>query len=381
MASDNISIEDLRRMGFSTGPSMASGSGSNEPSSFGNPVTNSFFGINYMQTPLPVPINKDHYGLVFFTRPQLNLQSRNLKNVRKYYPLLTTETLSVHRAVRCYLDPRLQVLEQTIDASGETMGLKCPLVDPTNAFIPLLTNHIDSISGFPDILLPIYNSPEGQYRESHSMVDGTAANYSAYNITATFRNSRGDPITKIFDFWEHYISHVFEGLLAPYPDMMIANVLDYNTRIYRLILDPSKRTVVSIGACGAAFPFNVPRGTQFDFNAEKPYNDANAKVQIQFQANGAIYDDEILVWSFNRVVGAFNPGMRSADTRASSMMRIPGDFMEVFNCRGYPYINPTTRELEWYTTKEYYQSITADSEIARDVLDSYLMADDPRLIT
>ena len=290
--------------------------------------------------------------------------------------------MNVLRAVRCYLDPRLQAFSlPEVDVTGAAMSLKCPLVDPLNPFISLLTNHIDSLSGMPDVLLPTYNSPEGQYREVHSMVDGTAVNYSAYNITATFRNSRGDPITKLFDYWSHYIGHVFEGLLAPYGDMMLGNLLDYNTRIYRLILDPSKSTVVSIGACGAAFPINVPRGSQFDFNNEKPYNDANAKVQIQFQANGAMYDDEILIWSFNKVVECFNPSMHRSK-REGMMKPIPRELMEVFNCRAYPYIDPTTRKLLWYVTNEYYEQITAESETVRDALDSMMQnsLDDARLV-
>lgn len=374
MASDNISIEDLRRLGFASAPSMNAGRGEEIPSSFGNPVTNSFFGINHMQTPLPVPMNKDHYGMVFFTRPLLNLQSANLKNVRRYYPLLTTEEKSVHRAVRCMLDPRLQVFgQESTDVTGTSMGLNCPLIDPLNAFMPLLSNHIESFSGVPDTLIPIYDSPQGQYREQHTMVDGTAINYSAYNITATFRNSRGDPITKLFDYWVHYMGHVFEGLLVPYTDMMIANLIDYQTRVYRLILDPSRTTVVGIWACGAAFPLSVPRGAQFDYNIEKPYNDASAKVQIQFQANGSIVDDEILVWSFNRVVGAFHPSMRTEVTREQSMAKISREEMAVFNCRAYPRIDPQTRELEWWVTKEYYAAIINDSDRAREVLDSWAM--------
>lgn len=377
MATTNsLSMNDLRRQGYGSGPSMGSGTADPASSSFGNPVTNSFFGINYMQTPLPVPMNKDHYGLTFFTRPQLNMQSANLKNVRKYYPLLTTEMLSVHRAVRCMLDPRLQVWGDSQDVTGDGMGVDCPLIDPLNAFMPLLTNHLESLSGFPDVVIPHYDSPEGQYRESQSIVDGTAANYSAYNITASFRNSRGDPITKIFDFWEHYATHVFEGLLVPYSDMLIANVIDYNTRIYRLLLDPSKTTVVGIAACGAAFPTNIPRGSQFDYNIDKPYNDANAKVQIQFQANGAIWDDEILVWSFNHVVGCFNPGMTTAAVRAREMVKVPRDLMSIFNCRAYPRINPQTRELEWWVTKSYYNSIAQDSKAARALLDA-LVASQP----
>lgn len=373
MASDNISIEDLRRLGFASGPSQRSDIETDAPSSFGNPITNSFFGINHMQTPLPVPMNKDHYGMVFFTRPMLNLQSANLKNVRRYYPLLTTETKSVHRAVRCMLDPRLQVWGNEVNVSGDAMGLECPLIDPLNPFMPLLSNHIESFSGVPDVVVPFYNSPEGQYREVHTMVDGTVINYSLYNITATFRNSRGDPITKLFDYWTHYMGHVFEGLLVPYTDMMLANLIDYQSRIYRIILDPSRLKVVGIWACGASVPAMLPAGSRFDFNIEKPYNDATSKIQMQFQCNGSIVDDEILVWSFNRVVGAFNPSMRTQNSREQNMVRLKQEEMAVFNCRAYPRIDPQTRDFEWWVTQEYYNAVIRDSARAQEVLNSWAM--------
>ncbi|MGZ7196756.1 hypothetical protein ACXWOC_11260, partial [Streptococcus pyogenes] len=51
-----------------------------------------------------MPINKTHYGYVFFTRPQLNMQTNNIKHVRNLLPLLTTQDKSIHRAIRCYLD-------------------------------------------------------------------------------------------------------------------------------------------------------------------------------------------------------------------------------------------------------------------------------------
>ncbi len=97
----DIDFELLRGMGFRSNMPALGAPTDKVPSSFGQPVTNSTFGINYMQTPLPVPMNKDHYGLTFFTRPQLNLQTKNLLRLREMIPLLTTDELSVFRAIRC----------------------------------------------------------------------------------------------------------------------------------------------------------------------------------------------------------------------------------------------------------------------------------------
>jgi hypothetical protein len=45
------------------------------------------------------------------------------------------------------------------------------------------------------------------------------------------RNTRGDPIVYLFYVWAFYQSLVFQGLMVPYPDYIVHNRLDYNTRI------------------------------------------------------------------------------------------------------------------------------------------------------
>lgn len=365
----DFDISTLKGMGYGSNlPITQAEDPGRVPSSFGQPVTNSFFGINYMQTPLPVPMNKDHYGLTFFTRPQLNLQSGNLIKLREMFSLLTTDELSVFRAVRCMLDPRLQLYQSSADATGDSMEVPCKLIDPYNPFMPLLTNHLVSLSGFPDKVAPVYRSPPGQYQEVHSLIDGTTKNYTAYSISATFRNSRGDPITKLFDAWITYAASVFEGTAVPYVDMLLGGLIDYNTRVYRITLDPSKRFVSGIAACGAAFPTSTPKGQQYDYNIDKPYNDANNQITIQFEANGAIWDDDILIYSFNSLVGAFHPHMRNEKARLN-MKLIPYSLASYFNCRAYPRINPQTRELEWWTSNEYFNSV---EKIANEAIENLI---------
>jgi len=89
-------------------------------------ISNTLYGLNH-HTQKPVTIeNRDSYGLTFITRPQLNLTTTNLRNIRFLYSLLTNNDKSVHRYVRNMLDPRLHYNKIT-----------CPLVDPHMAFIPV----------------------------------------------------------------------------------------------------------------------------------------------------------------------------------------------------------------------------------------------------
>ena len=346
----DFSLQDMAQLRFNTQGIVKYNS---DPYTSSNSVaiTNFAYGLNHRQQAPAIPMNKDNYGLTFFTRPQLNMTSPNLRSDRIMVPLLTTTDKSWHRAVRCLLDPRLYY------APGEESGgaIKCPLVDPMQAFIPLLTNALKSISGWPDTEVPTWTSPAGIYKEEWSIADGNSKHYGAFDLTATFRNFRGDAISKMFHYWCHYQSLVFEGRLSPYADMIAGNEIDYQTRIYRIILDPSMSKVQNIAACGAAFPVASPMGAKFDFSSEKPYNDANSDIQIPFRCMGFIADDDILIRTFNTTVGIFNPDMYG-EALGGAMVKLPLTEIEMFNFRGYPYINPDTFEMEWYVPAELYQA-------------------------
>jgi len=308
-----------------------------------------FLGINHRQTPAPIPINKDNYGLVFFTRPQLNLSTENISAERFLGPLLTNQAESIQRIVRMYLDPRL-------GATGDNYS--CPFVDNKNAFMPLLTNHCISCTGWQDVLLDTYTSQPGVYKEVYSQVDGVFKNYTPYDITATFRNMQGDPITLLMLVWAFYQAAVFEGKLVPYPDFLVKNEIDYNTRIYRLVLDQNKRFVQKIACTGASYPINVPIGNAFNFEVETPINEANKEITINFKSVGARYMDDIIVHDFNKVVGIFNSSMRLSDmSKSKNMVKVPIDELQVFNNRGYPRIDPDTKELQWYVDKDDYNNV------------------------
>jgi hypothetical protein len=320
-------------------------------------IGNNLYGINHRQIPSMVPMNKDSYGLTFFVRPQLNFQSDNIRNYRLLYPLLTDNTISIQRFVRATLDPRL--LYGYGQGKTKTPAIKCPIVDNTNAFIPVLTNNLNSISGWPDTVAPTFSSKEGLYGEVYSQVDGIVRNYGAFDIDATFRNTKGDPIVYMFYAWLHYMSMVYEGLMVPYPDFIIENEIDYNTRIYRLVLDSEKRYVTKIAATGVSFPVSIPLGQFFDFNKDKPYNDQSSDITIRFRCLGAQYQDDILVKEFNATVALFNPDMKDGKRDASMMKittRIATEMNEPLmlfrlNNRGYPRISPNNYELEWWFYK------------------------------
>ncbi len=306
-------------------------------------IGNSFYGINHRQIPTALLANRERYGYTFFTRPQLNLQSANIRAQRLFYPLLTKDVNTVQNYVRSILDPRI------------ALTLNPSLCDPYNGFIPVLTNNLKAISGWDDYIAPTFTSDEGNYKESVSFVDGNILNFQTYDIDCTFRNTRGDPIIYMIYIWLLYQSFVFEGIMSPYPDMIIENEIDYNTRIYRLVMDKSNTFVRKILATGASFPITLPLGNFFDYTSDSPTNSEIYDFTIRFRCMGITYQDDILIKEFNEVTEIFNPSMRSAN-RANDMVQVPKALLVVFNNRGYPRINPATYELEWYVSKQMYNA-------------------------
>lgn len=313
-------------------------------------VGDTFYGINHRLMPNVLPINKDHYGMTFFTRPTMNMSRDNLRMCRQMIRLLSDRKESLYRIIRVLLDPSIERYDSSISS---------PFVDNRMAFIPFLTDTLISLSGWPDVEAPTYNSPEGMYKESYSFVDGVTQNYTTYNIQASFRNIHGDPVTNLFLYWLHYMSLVFQGLMTPYPQYLIHNEIDYMTRIYRLVLDHTRTYVTKIAACGAAFPYAVSIGAAFNFEAERPINNSNDQITIPFKCMGAMYQDDILIDEFNRTVGFFNSAMRDSN-RAGQCTKIPQKYLILFNHRGYPRINPDTMELEWWVDSGTYNSVIND---------------------
>lgn len=315
---------------------------------YSSSVASALYGINHRGTPGAVPINRDYHGLVLFTRPQLNLTDENLRAVRSMTPLLTTEPVSIQRMVRKLLDPRLE-------------DLPCPLVDDKNAFIPILTNHALTLSGFPDPYVSMKLSKPGVYKEVFGHVDEMVDVFGAYDINVSFRNMVGDPITLMIYTWLKYMSAVFLGEMMPYPDFLAANEIDYNTRIWRLVLDKNKKHVTKIACTGASNPVNVPYAAAFDFAHDKPINSANDSLNFKFQSFAAYYSDPILVHEFNKTVAIFNPDMIPGDDGLPIGRVVKLDFavLEQFNNMGYLRIDPGTKELEVWVSEFEYEAIMA----------------------
>lgn len=328
-------------------------------SAVGNPgvaITETLYGLNHRSLANSIPINKDYFGLAFFTRPDLRLTRDNLLKLRKFYPMLTSRENSLPRAIRAMLDFR----HNDRGAGHNNESYPCGLIDPKQAFIPLLTNQLVSMSGWPDIELPTHTSEAGVYGEQFSFADGIAEVYRTWDMTANFRNIPGDPITSMFYYWLLYAQAVFEGTLTPYADNVVTNTIDYQTRIYRVVLDSTKRFVQKIACTGASFPTSVPMGMSFNFETDTPINRLD-QIPINFRCIGAEYMDDMIIHDFNAAVCIANNDMLPDQRQNAGMTKVPTEYIYLFNHLGYPYINPTTFELEWWVYTNTFLELTGNS--------------------
>jgi len=309
-------------------------------------LSNTFYGLNIVGRNAAIPVNTENHGYTFFTRPLMNMSAENLSVDRVLSSLLQDSPYSVQRMIRIYLDPLLS-----------TFNVTSPGVDNLNPFIPLLSNNLVSLSGWPDFTVQTQTTQPGLYREDYTYVDDVPYNYESYTLQASFRNIAGDPISFMFLIWGWYMGLVYEGRIMPHPDLVMMNEIDYQTRIYRLVMDQSRTYVTRIGATGASFPVAAPIGTIFDFEgdgSESPFTTANNQLSVPFRCMGFTYYDHILVYEFNTLGETFNNKLKD-ENRERTMTKLKRNEREFFNYGAYPRINEFNMELEWWVTNEVYR--------------------------
>lgn len=334
--------------------------------SYSKALSTSMYGINHRNIRTLTQHDKDHQGYVFFTRPQLNLIDDNLRKSRHFFNLMTSDKNTIFRYVRGLLDPRLGTRkDKDYNSGGETFvtgagPANIPgYLDNNNAFIVPFTNYITSCTGWPEPIVPSYTSKEGVNGEQYIQVDGRMDVNNAFDLSCSFRNPKENPILFISYYWAMYSTLVFDGTFLPDPDMLAANEIDYNTRIYRIITDETKTKVKYICATGASFITAPNIASIFNYNEGNPYLDQNRELTINFRSVGATYQDPILIDEFNKTVGIFNPDMMIIRREKllgklsgqTNYVKIPHNLLTQMNFRGYPMIDYETNELEWFIDK------------------------------
>lgn len=324
-------------------------------------ATRAMWGFNHSGPGYALPTNYDQHGYTFFTKPRLRLNDGNCVLDRSLMYLLNKDPLSIPIAVRNFLDPigggaKIAGVSPKITRTIKK-PFRSPLVDPKSPFITILSNSLLSLTGWPDIAIDTYTSPSGPLKEKWSMYDGFSKYYDEFDLNATFKNMRGDPIGLLFHSWITYGSLVMRNERAiPYYDSIIDQEKDYETRIYRLVMDQTKTYVQKIACTGASFPTATNIGSVFDYNVNEPVSDKLDNHSISFKCQGAMYYDYYIAVAFNMTVVDFNQYM-FPKYRKDHMTKITFSHRPFFRDEGYPWINLDTGELEWYVFNSRFKQV------------------------
>lgn len=351
-------------------------------------------GFNYFrQGQQQVHTNRDHMGYTFFTRPILNLTYDNLSAVPTMAALRNAPSVSYQRMVRAYLDPwqqqgrynnvpdvreRMQYTGNNPDDIHRGAALNdtdSPLVNPHNPFIPLLSNTLSSLSGWKDIALNDYTSKAGINNEQWSKVDGFFYKTEAFELSSSFKNIEGSPVMSLIHHWMEYMANCLEGRMNPYPVFIAEREYDYNTRIYRFIMDHTK-TYITQWASTIAWPSSLSYGNQFNFDASKTFIDMNGEVSVTWKCIGADINDPIMPYEFNQLVEYYCPDLAidytKYDKRTESMVVQGNNYRKLHGdekMRGLylaiPLVNYLTYELEWWISKHDYDVYVASNKYTK----------------
>lgn len=329
-------------------------------------ITNQIFGFNHRGVNTAMQHDRDNVGYTFFTRPQLCMVDYNLAKNRQFAQLLTNDRTSPYRYVRGLLDPRLgSGATNKHNAPGEVnvsaIGPEAvhPALDNSNMFVVPFTNFITSCSGWPDPVIPTYTSKPDVRGGVWGLVDGSMDINNDFDINCTFTNARTGIINWIVYYWAAYAPLVFDGVFTPYIDMIAANEIDYNTRIYRMVTDETKTFLKYIACTGASFITNIDMGKLFNFNQGDVALTNNREVSVNFKSIGAFYNDPITIDEFNKTVGYANENMRiirleklyGSISGKTNYIKVPKALLDLLNYRGYPMIDYETNEIEWFLDK------------------------------
>lgn len=313
-------------------------------------IYDTFRGLNITGRNNAVPLNTENHGYTFFTRPYLNLSEANCLVDRRLQMLLNPNPHSIERRVRAYLDPEAHKV------NGPDW---CPGVDPLQPFMPLLSNNLISLTGWEDFTLNLSTTTPGVYRDAMAYVDDVPYQFGTYDLQMTCRNIDGDPISWMMYMWEVYMGLNREGRLMPYPELVLLNEYDANSRVYRLVMDSTKTYVQRVAACGAMLPMNTPSGQGINFTgdgSETPYQTVSDQLNFSWRCMGMTIYDYILIYEFNELVQEFNDAMKDGN-RGVQTIKLGQNELNWFNFEAYPYINVEAHnELEWHVLRSTYNA-------------------------
>lgn len=336
-------------------------------------VTNPYMGFNHMMASNPTPVNREYGGLTFITRPDFNLCFDNIANSRKMSNMASQPKSSLDYSILAALDPDFELgfSDSPMEDGRRKNRLGTPFMkdimfDNLQAFIPLLSTQMLSLSGMPDQSVDNWMSEEGLMREQWGMVDSTHEINNQYSMSMSLNNPYGNPIMRMMGVWLEYMSGIKMGKFKPKMRNSIQRRIDYQSRIYGFKYDALGNITRFWTAC-VCWPMNDNAGQMANVDNTKPQLNDDTTINLNWQCIGARFDDPLYMEMFNLTVSMFNPDMmpQPGSVAAGNFIPIAEDqlvpiapqLLPLFNYYGYPHIDSLRRKLTWYVYQADYQFI------------------------
>ncbi len=208
----------------------------------------------------------------FFTRPDLNLNSTNLKLI----PFLDWVSKTEIGKMVC---DRLMYP----NTAGEGIGSLKQNYRSDSRFNILKTNVCKSVDGMKDMVLEAFETEGDLNGTQMTFSNGGDGIESIGEFTAAFNDPIGSPI-----WLEHFVQylyqhHVVKGTIAPKYKYLVNKIIDYTCSVYTFRLAEDHKTILRWSKLTGCWPTNVPMGSLNHSNEVK--NDDLEDVTITYKAN------------------------------------------------------------------------------------------------
>jgi len=316
------------------------------------------YGIDHTRNTIYMPEYENH-GISFFTRPKLNLTSSSLRTDRTLSLLDTLDTSSIAFAIRAQLDTNLtKYYKLSTD--------KSPFFNRENPFIPMLSNRLLTLNGWPDWMLDVETSEGGFFSESITYPKGHDQLTRNYDLQASFADIQGSVVLILFTMWFQYIHLVTRGTVMAYMEDIESRRMGFTSSIYRFVMDPSNRYILKWGKATGCYPRSVPLGAYFNFDSNAGHVESSMNLSIPFTVAGRVeYYDPIILKEFNMLVE------RSCTSIKNWPIATPEQKM-LLNHQCIPYIDleSGSNELQWrYKTTTAVEQALKSSDFKFEAVD------------
>jgi hypothetical protein len=297
--------------------------------------SDAMYGIDNVRNTIYMPEFESH-GFTFITRPKLNLTTVSIRQDRILSLLDTLNPESLAFAVRALLDTKLLTNYKISTKSSQ-------FLNAANPFIPIFTNRLVSLNGWPDPTIDIDTTEGGFFSESITYPHGHDQLTRNYDLNATFSDIQGSVVMMLFLVWTRYISLLTRGVVTAHPEDIDDRRMGFTSSIYRFVMDPSNRYITKWAKATGCFPRSVPLGAYFNYDSNASNVDTAMNLSVPITVAGKVeYMDPIIFREFNMLVQRRCHGI-SSFKKATDKERV------LLNFRCIPYIDDRSgsNELQW----------------------------------